>query len=158
MLELPDRKQATRLGHVSCVAAESCGKASIVMSRPCRLPRSIPVCVLAMLAVCGGRAALAGPVAPDGEDSTARNGLIDIKIEQDDSLHVDADFELAWNDLGIEDAGGTVSSGPARSLPRVNVIEPKSPPVIAAPLPPAVLSGLIGLAGVYVYKRRNRLR
>lgn len=32
------------------------------------------------------------------------------------------------------------------------------PPVIAAPLPPALLSGLIGLAGVYAYRRRHRLR
>jgi hypothetical protein len=107
-----------------------------------------------MLAVCA-RAAHGGPVTPPA-DSDAPGGLIEVKDDTTKSLDAPpADDRFAWDEASAdEESAGNTSISSAR----VRAAEPKAPPIIAAPLPPAVLSGLIGLAGVYVYKRRNRLR
>ena len=127
------------------------------MSRLCGLPRSIPVCVLAMTLAVWARAAHAGPVAPPA-NADSPGSLIEVKDKTTKSLDAPdsaADDHFAWDDPSAEDeSAGSTSISSAR----VRAAEPKAPPIIAAPLPPAVLSGLIGLAGVYMYKRRNRIR
>jgi hypothetical protein len=125
------------------------------MSRLCGLPRSIPVCVLAMMLALCARAAYAGPVTPPAS-SDAPGSLIEVREDTTKLLDAPpADDHFAWDDPSADEkpAGNT-----SISSARVQAAEPKAPPIIAAPLPPAVLSGLIGLAGVYMYKRRNRLR
>ena len=107
-----------------------------------------------MLAVCA-RAAHAGPVTPPA-NSDAPGSLIEVKDNTTKSLDAPAaDDHFAWDDPIAEDESAANTS---ISSARVRAAEPKAPPIIAAPLPPAVLSGLIGLAGVYMYKRRNRIR
>jgi hypothetical protein len=108
------------------------------------------------LAVCV-RAAHAEPVIP-AADSDAPGSLIDVKDDSTKSLEApdgEGNDDFAWDDPRADDASAANTS---ISLARLRAAEPKAPPIIAAPLPPALLSGLIGLAGVYVYKRRNRLR
>lgn len=110
--------------------------------------------VLASLAL-GARSADAGPVTP--AEPQAAGKLIDVKDGPSRLLAGDDHFVASWDEF---DARIDETSNPpaVTSFSRVKPIEPKAPPVIAAPLPPAVLSGLIGLAGVYIYKRRNRIR
>lgn len=100
------------------------------------------------------RFADAGPVTP--AEPQASGKLVDVKDGQSKLLTGDDRFAASWEDFdaSIDETGTPIVT----SFARVKPIEPKAPPVIAAPLPPAVLSGLIGLAGVYIYKRRNRIR
>ena len=128
------------------------------MPRLCRLLCPLIGIAISLLAV--GQAH-AGPVAPD---ASTQHEQLKTKTTGDaaDILHIgdDAhDWQGSFDDLLIPDDDGpnakvNVSSGSAR----VNMAPFTTPPVIAAPLPPAVLSGLVGLVGVYVYKRRNRLK
>ena len=110
--------------------------------------------MVASLALSARRAD-AGPVTP--AEPQASGKLVDVKDGRTNLLTGDDQFVASWEDLdpSIDESAGAPMS---TSFGRVKPIEPKAPPVIAAPLPPAVLSGLIGLAGVYVYKRRNRIR
>ncbi len=69
------------------------------------------------------------------------------------------DWQGAFDDLLIsDDAGLSAKVSVPTGSARLTLTSPNTPPVIAAPLPPAVVSGLVGLVGVYVYKRRNRLK
>jgi hypothetical protein len=125
------------------------------MSRSCRFSRSISVCALTLLALC--QAVSAGPVALEAPEK-----LVDVKDAPGAAApnlnDGDQTWTMSWDDLGLDEDVSTSSSAGSQSFARINVTEPKAPPIIAAPLPPAVLSGLIGLAGVYMYKRRNRLK
>jgi hypothetical protein len=128
------------------------------MSRLCRLLCPLPGFAMLLLAV--GQAH-AGPVAPG---APAQEPLADVKNANDATsiLHVgdDAhDWQVSFDDLLIpEDAGPSANISVSTGSARINLASPTAPPVIAAPLPPAVVSGLVGLVGVYVYKRRNRLK
>ncbi len=87
----------------------------------------------------------------DGRSSPTRLLLDDGPSEQN--------WTLVWSDLGVTDGNASSAAvGGAESFARLNAPAPHAPAVIAAPLPPALLPGLIGLAGVYAYKRRHRLR
>jgi hypothetical protein len=114
--------------------------------------------VLATLAltVCA-RVAHAEPVMP-AADSDVPGSLVEVKDDATKSLDPAggaADDQFAWDDPRADEGSAANTS---ISAARIRAAEPKAPPIIAAPLPPALLSGLIGLVGVYVYKRRNRLR
>lgn len=131
------------------------------MPRRSHLPCSLPLLALSLLAV-------AGPVrgedtVPFGADASTR--LIDVKDASSPSiplLHEATDeqtWTMVWSDPGMTDGAAlpTSAAGGVEQFVRANARPPQAPPVIAAPLPPALLSGLIGLGGVYFYKRRHRL-
>jgi hypothetical protein len=102
-------------------------------------------------------AAHAEPVVP-AADADVPGSLIEVKDDTTKSLEAPegaAEDHFAWDDPRADEESAAHTS---ISAARLRAAEPKAPPIIAAPLPPAVLSGLIGLAGVYLYKRRNRLR
>ena len=112
-----------------------------------------------MLALC--EFAHAGPVAPtepeqlvaqhDPNDGAGAVLASEILVGDDDAH----EWTMSWSDLGIAaDGAPGATNPPAVVLPRS--LDAEKPPVIAAPLPPAVISGMIGLAAVYAYKRRNR--
>lgn len=129
----------------------------------CRWLCSLPLLALTLLAV-------AAPAR--GADGLASVGdvpskLIDVKEQSEpttlafhDPTTNDPTWTFVWSDLGVTDNDAPYA-GAARGIEpffRANNRPPRAPQVIAAPLPPALLPGLIGLAGVYLYKRRNRLR
>jgi len=130
------------------------------MSRRRRLLCSLPLIALAFAAMNGAQLAIAAPVQPD-----APSTLIDVTEPAEQSvalLATDAANEpswtILWDDLAMKDgdapvvSGGSSTNEPLRSAPFAS----QAPPIIAAPLPPAIVSGVIGLVGVYMYKRRNR--
>jgi hypothetical protein len=72
----------------------------------------------------------------------------------------DKSFAFEWSDVGVTDQDappGTPGGGGQFNRTSAFQVQPP-PPAIAAPLPPALLSGLIGLATAYACKRRSRLR
>ncbi len=127
------------------------------MSRLCRLLCSLPALALSLLAF--GERAHGGQVAPDVEP------LVDVR--HDGAVELPADlvgagdeqtWVMSWEDLGAA-SEGTISSAPhVGAMAGTADVDPAKPAVIAAPLPPAIVSGIIGLVGVYAYKRRHRLR
>ena len=131
------------------------------MSRRRRLLCSLPLIALAFAAMNGAQSAVGAPVQPD-----AASTLIDATepgVQSAALLATDATNEqpwtILWDDLAVKDGDAPVVSGgtgstsePLRTAPFAS----QAPPVIAAPLPPAIVSGVIGLVGVYMYKRRNR--
>ncbi|HEV2295442.1 MAG TPA: hypothetical protein VGR35_16450 [Tepidisphaeraceae bacterium] len=135
------------------------------MSRRCCWLCPLPLIALALLVVSGSvRGQSAAPfredTAPFGAD--AASTLIDVRDEDRSStisLHADAakrpTWTFVWSDLGVSnDASPTAgAAGGGEHFARIHAPPSKAPPIIAAPLPPALFSGLIGLAGVYVYKR-----
>ena len=132
------------------------------MSRRCRLLCSLPIVALSLAAVGPGRTATGAPVQPD-----APSALVDVRQTSDGSpalLTADAtnqqSWTVLWDDLNVKQGDApVVSAGGSAIDPRASVTLPsQAPPIIAAPLPPAIISGVIGLVGVYAYKRRNRLR
>ena len=134
------------------------------MSRPRRLLCSLPLVALLFAAVGPARIATAAPVQPD-----APSTLVDVMQAGDRSaalLTADAtnpkqqSWTVLWDDLSVKAGDAPVVSGAASAIdPRASITLPAhAPPIIAAPLPPAIVSGVIGLVGVYAYKRRNRLR
>ena len=131
------------------------------MSRRRRLLCSLPLIALAFAAMNGAQQAVAAPVQPD-----AASTLINVTEPAEQSaalLATDATNEpswtILWDDLAVKDGDAPVVSGGTGSTnepPRTAPFASQAPPIIAAPLPPAIVSGLIGLVGVYMYKRRNR--
>src|SRR5688500_6372963 len=131
------------------------------MSRRRRLLCSLPLIALAFAVSNGAQPAFGAPVQPDAEST-----LIDVMEPAEQSaalLATDATNEpswtILWDDLAVKEgdapvvSGGTASTNePLRTAPFAS----HSLPIIAAPLPPAIVSGVIGLVGVYMYKRRNR--
>ena len=131
------------------------------MSRRRRLLCSLPHIALAFAVSTGAQPAVGAPVQPDAEST-----LIDVNepVEQSAALlATDATNEpswtILWDDLAVNDGdapvvsgGGSSTNEPLRTAPFAS----QAPPIIAAPLPPAIVSGVIGLVGVYMYKRRNR--
>ncbi|MGB7157334.1 MAG: hypothetical protein WBD40_04660 [Tepidisphaeraceae bacterium] len=116
------------------------------------LPCSLPVFVAMLWAVCP---ALGGPTSVTpivGE--LASDGAVTFTIQ-----HVEAQASgmTTWHEPDVSTSSVTAVSGGMTMLaaPQRGNTEP---PIIAAPLPPALLSGLIGLATVYAYRRRHRLR
>ena|SRR5688572_15907682 len=134
------------------------------MSRRRCLLCSLPIVALAFAAAGPARNATAAPVQPD-----APSTLVDVKQTGDSSSALptaDATnpqqqaWTVLWDDLNVKPGDAPVVSAGASAIdPRASVTLPSgAPPIIAAPLPPAIISGVIGLVGVYAYKRRNRLR
>jgi hypothetical protein len=131
------------------------------MSRRRRLLCSLPLIALAFAVINGAQPAVGAPVQPDAEST-----LIDVTEPADPSatlLATDATNEpswtILWDDLAVKDSDAPVISGGGSSTnesPRTAPFASQAPPIIAAPLPPAIVSGVIGLVGVYMYKRRNR--
>ena len=133
------------------------------MSRRCRLLCSLPILAVTLGAVGLARIAGAAPVRPD-----APLPLVDVKQANDPTptalLTEEAtgaeqqQWTILWDDLAVKDTDApVVSGGTSATDPRTSVTRPYgAPPIIAAPLPPAIISGIIGLVGVYAYKRRNR--
>jgi len=132
------------------------------MSRRRRLLCSLPLIALAFAVSNGAQPAFGAPVQPDAEST-----LIDVMEPAEQSaalLATDATNEpswtILWDDLAVkEDDAPVVSGGGGSSTnesPRTAPFASQAPPIIAAPLPPAIVSGVIGLVGVYMYKRRNR--
>ena len=111
------------------------------MSRLCGLPCWLPIFAVALLALVG---------TVRGAESAPSDAATDEQT-----------WTLVWSDLGVDDDAGAPNGGaPGGTEPcaRMSGQPQQTAPAIAAPLPPAVFSGLIGLVGVYVYKRRLRLR
>ena len=111
--------------------------------------------------------ALAGWTSTPLAHAATLGKLVDVKDERTPTIalplgdaQAEQQWSFAWNDLGHDDAAGAPHEGIAgyEALARVNGVDSKAPTVIAAPLPPALLPGLIGLAGVYAYQRRHKLR
>jgi hypothetical protein len=122
------------------------------MSRCCQLLCPLPIVILTALAV--GPAARGADMLIDVKDGDAQP--IMLPLDNDPS---EQRWTMVWTDLDVEEGDAPQGdTGGIESFVRMNAREPKAPAVIAAPLPPALLPGLIGLAGVYVYKRRHRLR
>ena len=107
------------------------------MSRRCGLPCSLPIVAVALLAWVGPARDARAYTQPD-----------------------DKSFAFEWSDVGVMDHDApTGTPGGGGQSNRTSALQPQQPPpAIAAPLPPAVLSGLIGLATAYACKRRSRLR
>jgi hypothetical protein len=135
------------------------------MSGRRRLLCSLPI-VAVVLAVIGcASMASASPVRPDAPD--APDALIDVKKPSDPSTALlteeatsdSQSWTILWDDLGVKDGDApVVSGGGSATHGQASASLPSgAPPIIAAPLPPAIVSGIIGLVGVYAYKRRNRL-
>ena len=130
------------------------------MSRRHRLLCSLPLIALTFAAVGPARVGSAAPVQPD-----APSTLIDVKDANDRSAALLASqatdkqaWTILWDDLAVKQGDAPVVSGGsslAQSL-EDTTLPSQAPAIIAAPLPPAIVSGLIGLVGVYAYKRRNR--
>jgi hypothetical protein len=123
---------------------------------------SLPLLAIALLTA--GQNAQAGQVAPDAQP------MVDVKQDGNrtttlplDVVGAGADehtFAMSWSDLGIttDSAAGSIASASAvDGFRHVSADAQEKPAVIAAPLPPAIVSGLVGLAGVYAYKRRHRI-
>src|SRR5688500_7730662 len=131
------------------------------MSRRRRLLCSLPLIVLAFAVINGAQPAVGAPVQPDAEST-----LIDVNEPAEQStalLATDATNEqpwtILWDDLAVKAGDAPVVSGGGSSTndsPRPAPSASQAPPIIAAPPPPAIVSGVIGLVGVYMYKRRNR--
>lgn len=110
------------------------------MSRRRGLLCSLPILVATVLAVTGpARGAETAPTDPA-------------------ALEDEQTWTFLWSDMGMtgDPPTRTSATGGITHFRRVNTPPPKAPSIIAAPLPPALLPGLIGLAGVYAYKRRAR--
>ena len=123
---------------------------------------SLPLIALAF-AMNGAQPAIGAPVQPDAEST-----LIDVTepahstaaLLASDATNEPQSWTILWDDLAVKDGDAPVVSGggggstnePLRTAPFAS----QAPPIIAAPLPPAIVSGVIGLVGVYMYKRRNR--
>ena len=132
------------------------------MSRRRRLLCSLPLIALAFAVINGAQSAAVGaPVQPD-----AASTLIDVTESAEQSAALlasdptnESSWTILWDDLAVRDGDAPVVSGGASGIdntPRTAPFASQAPPVIAAPLPPAIVSGVIGLVGVYMYKRRNR--
>jgi hypothetical protein len=133
------------------------------MSRRRRL-----LCSLSILAVTLGAAGLArradgAPVRPDAPlpmvDTNQTTDPAGTSLLTDEGTAAEQQpWTILWDDLALKDTDApVVSSGAAATAPGTSVTRPYgAPPIIAAPLPPAIISGVIGLVGVYAYKRRNR--
>ncbi len=67
-------------------------------------------------------------------------------------------WTILWDDVAVKNGDAPVVSGGSSVEQPLGdtLLASQAPPIIAAPLPPAIVSGLIGLVGVYAYKRRNR--
>lgn len=126
------------------------------MSARRRLLCSLPLVTLTLLAIC--------PAARGASD--APNKLVDVN---DQSLPPttlllgdepgEQNWTLVWTDLGITEGDAPPpGAGGTESMARTSGVSGQVPAVIAAPLPPALLPGLIGLATVYFCRRRLRLR
>lgn len=126
------------------------------MSRPRRLLCSLAVVALTLLVI--GPAARAASIDPSHLVEVKDAGSQPAMLLLDDGQS-EQSWTLVWSDLGVTDGNASSAAvGAGESFARLNVPSPQAPAVIAAPLPPALLPGLIGLAGVYAYKRRHRLR
>lgn len=127
------------------------------------MPCLLPILIVSLLAV-------AGPVRGDELTLMNTDGPRKLVQVRDSSTGAtllftstidDPTWTMDWSDLGVTDADGPPTVGATGGIDhfaRSNTRPAKAPTIIAAPLPPALLSGLIGLAGVYAYKRRHRLR
>ncbi len=126
------------------------------MLRRCRLLCSLALVVLTLLA--------AGPVTR-GEVS-APDMLVEVKNPDAqigtlllEDGPAEPEWTMVWTDFGAADGKASAfASGGVESVGRLNLSPPPAPAVIAAPLPPALLSGLMGLVGVYAYQRTRRIR
>ena len=107
------------------------------MSRRCGLPCSLSILTAALLALAGPAREARAYTQPD-----------------------DKSFAFEWSDVGVtdQDAPAGTPGGGGQSNRTSALFPQQPPPAIAAPLPPALLSGLIGLATAYACKRRSRLR
>jgi hypothetical protein len=131
------------------------------MSRRRRLLCSLPLIAFAFAAINGAQPAVGAPVQPD-----AASTLIDVNEPAEQSAALlatdppkEPSWTILWDDLAMKDGDAPVVSGGGSSTnesPRSAPFASQAPPIIAAPLPPAIVSGVIGLVGVYMYKRRNR--
>jgi hypothetical protein len=132
------------------------------MSRRRRLLCSLPLIALAFAVINGAQPAVGAPVQPDAEST-----LIDVNESPEqsaallatDSMNEPQSWTILWDDLAVKEGDAPVVSGGGSSTnesPRTPPFASQAPPIIAAPLPPAIVSGVIGLVGVYMYKRRNR--
>ncbi len=125
-----------------------------------RLLCSLPLIAATLVASATARDAVAAtePVA------SSDNSLIEVK----DAGHTLPALELAddgsqqaWSvsldELDFGQSAAAAGFATSGSFANIQLREPEAPPIIAAPLPPAFVSGLIGLAGVYAYRRRQRI-
>ena len=130
------------------------------MSRRHRLLCSLPLIALTFAAVGPARMANAAPVQPDAPStliqvSDVENPSTALAIPQDADKHA---WTILLDDLAVKPGDAPVVSGGGSNLQSVGdtTLPSQAPTIIAAPLPPAIVSGIIGLVGVYAYKRRNR--
>ncbi len=125
------------------------------MSRCARLLCSLSSALLTLMAVSAmARGAETADKLIDVKDADAQPMTLSL-----DDGGSEQDWTLMWADLGVTDGDAPLTGGAGvESFLRANDSSPPAPAVIAAPLPPALLTGLMGLAGVYAYKRRHRLR
>lgn len=126
------------------------------MPRRRRLLCSLPLVVLTLL--------VAGPVTRGAVSDP--DMLVEVKnpgpqigtLLLDDAA-TQPEWTMVWTDFGAADGKASAfDSGGVESVGRLDLSPPPAPAVIAAPLPPGLLSGLMGLAGVYAYKRTRRIR
>ena len=154
MLDFPDRTN----GHSPGMSPDR--KAVLSM-----LPRCL-LCSLPVLAFALGASATSQAAGPALESETISSTLVQVRepgetspaLQFEDGT-LDQDGSVSWEDLSISEshfpATGVSAAG---RFANMELRPSEAPPIIAAPLPPAFVSGLVGLAGVYAYRRRQRVR
>ena len=119
--------------------------------------RSLSLCLLTLSLVGWTTTSRADATGPGKMVEVKEDGAPTIVLPLDD-VRDERQVSFAWDDSSAE-AGAPPDGAAGYVMPtRATGAEAKAPTVIAAPLPPALLPGLIGLAGVYAYKRRHGLR
>ena len=132
------------------------------MSRRRRLLCPLPLIALAFAVINDAQPAVGAPVQPDAASTVI---VVTEPAEQSaallapDAANEAQSWTILWDDLALKHGDAPVVSGGGNSTNdalRTTPFASQAPPIIAAPLPPAIVSGVIGLVGVYMYKRRNR--
>ena len=131
------------------------------MSPPRRLLCSLPILTLALAAVAAPVRDADGAMEPQTSDTLidvkdANHPKLSLQLDDDSVVADPQTWSASLDELSLSDEGG--HNRPLAGFTPLTLRAPEKPPIIAAPLPPAIISGAIGLAGVYAYKRRHQLR